>query len=739
MVDRNLLREYYVPDEEVEKTLKEQLPDIDVESGELDVLYDERTSPYEKNQIVEGTVVRVDGEEVVVDIGYKSEGSIPIDEWSEHEEPPKPGDKVQVLLEEVEDDFGLIILSKRKADRIREWERIIATHKEGDVVKGTVVRKIKGGLLVNIGVNVFLPASQVDIRRPHDIGEWVGKEIKCVILKIDEGRRNIVVSRRKLIEDRREEMKKKLLAELEPGQLRKGIVKNIADFGAFVDLGGIDGLLHITDMSWGRISHPSDMVKVNEEIEVVILNVDRENEKVQLGLKQKTPSPWENIEEKYPVGSKVKGVVVNVKPYGAFVKLEDGVEGLVHISEMSWTRRINDPSELVKIGDEVEVVVLGINKQKQEISLGMKQAQPNPWDTIEERCPVGSVVEGTVRNIVPYGAFVEIEEGIDGLLHISDMSWTRKITHASEMVRKGQKVKCRVLNIDKKRRRISLGMKQLRDDPWEEEIPNKYRPGSIVKGKVTKLTNFGVFVELEPELEGLLHISELSDKKVSSPEKVVKVGDIIDVRILRVDTVERKIGLSRRLNLEEQKQAEREAQREAERRAALRGGTDSGSGGPLFSLEPAAEPKATERQVSSQEEAGATQSTQAAAGDQAEPAATEQSAQSKPAEQAHGESTEAASETAEPGTSDAATATKSDQAEKAEQTEQPAETSAEQAEPSEPAASESEASGGSNEPQATADQPETSESPPAQAQPREGDSAGQADQSGPAEQEDSAN
>ena len=383
-------------------------------------------------------------------------------------------------LEEVEDDFGLILLSKRKADRMREWEKVIKSHKEGDVVKGKVVRKIKGGLLVNIGVNVFLPASQVDIRRPPDIGMYIDREIECVILKIDEQRRNIVVSRRKLIEDKREKMKQALLSEIAPRQLRKGTVKNIADFGAFVDLGGIDGLLHITDMSWGRISHPSELVKIDDEIEVMILNVDRDKEKIALGLKQKFPSPWELVNEKYPVGTKVKGEVVNVMSYGAFVKLEDGIEGLVHISEMSWTKRINHPSELVNIGDEVEVVVLGINQDKQEISLGMKQTQPNPWEKVAEKYPPGSKVQGTVRNLTNYGAFIELEEGVDGLLHVSDMSWTRKISHANEMLKRGDVIECQVLSVDEDRKRIALGLKQLAGDPWETTIPEKYQPGTVV-------------------------------------------------------------------------------------------------------------------------------------------------------------------------------------------------------------------------------------------------------------------
>jgi small subunit ribosomal protein S1 len=366
------------------------------------------------------------------------------------------------------------------------------------------------------------------------------------VLKIDETRRNIVVSRRALIEQERAEKKKQLLETLEVGQLRKGIVKNIAEFGAFVDLGGIDGLLHITDMSWGRIGHPSEMVSIDQEIEVQILHIDREREKIALGLKQKTASPWDQVEEKYPVGSIHKGSVVNVMSYGAFVKLEEGIEGLVHISEMSWTKRISHPNELVHIDDEVTVVVLKIDREKHEISLGMKQTQDNPWDKVADRYPIGTLVEGNVRNLTNYGAFIEIEEGIDGLLHVSDMSWTRKISHPSEVVEKGQKVKCKVLSVDQQRRRIALGLKQLEEDPWATDIPNRYQSGQVVKGTVTKLTNFGVFVGLENGLEGLLHISELADHKVENPEEIVKVGDEIEVKVLRVDTEERKIGLSRK-------------------------------------------------------------------------------------------------------------------------------------------------------------------------------------------------
>ena len=594
MVDRNLIRDLNVDDDDIAAALGSSLDDLQQEE-EMDVLYEERSSSFEVNQIVEGTILRIDGDEILVDIGYKSEGVVSMEEWGEDDDPPQPGQKCQVLLEEVEDEYGLILLSKRKADRVREWEKIISEHKEGDVVSGKVVRKIKGGLLVNIGVNVFLPASQVDIRRPPDIGTYIGQEIECVILKIDESRRNIVVSRRKLIEDKREKMKQKLLAEISEGQVRKGTVKNIADFGAFVDLGGIDGLLHITDMSWGRINHPSEMVRIDDEIEVKILNIDREREKIALGLKQKFPSPWEVVGDKYPVGTKVKGEVVNVMSYGAFVKLEDGIEGLVHISEMSWTKRINHPSELVNIGDEVEVVVLGINQDKQEISLGMKQTQPNPWDKVAEKYPPGSHVKGTVRNLTNYGAFIELEEGVDGLLHVSDMSWTRKISHANEMLKKGDEIECQVLSVDEQRKRIALGLKQLHGDPWEEEIPQRFTPGSVVKGKVTKITNFGVFVELEPELEGLLHISELADHKVENPEEIVSVGEEIEVRILRVDAVDRKIGLSRRLDAP-QEEVQADGESEGERtapREELKGGR-GGEAGPLFSRPDAGQPADSE-------------------------------------------------------------------------------------------------------------------------------------------------
>jgi len=541
MVDHNLIKSLGLSDEEVDKQMADSLG-TEFNQESLGEMIQERTS-HQTGAILTGRVVGVIGNDVVVEVGLKSEGTISI---SEFEDPAKiePGQTVEVLLEEVESDSGLVVLSKRKADRIRGWERVLQHSKEGDTVKGPVVRKIKGGLLVDIGVPAFLPASQVDIRRPGDVGEYMGQTIEAKILKIDQDRRNIVISRRKLIEERRAEARSKLLAEVQEGQVRKGVVKNIADFGAFIDLGGLDGLLHITDMSWGRIGHPSEMLKLEQDVEVVVLNVDREKEKIALGLKQRTPSPWQQVEGKYPVGSRHRGTVVSVMAYGAFVKLEEGVEGLVHISEMSWTRRINHPSELVSAGSEIEIVVLEIEKDKHEISLGMKQAEVNPWTVVKEKYPPGTVINGTVRNMTNYGAFIEIEEGIDGLLHVSDLSWTRKIGHPSEVLKKNQQVQCVVLAVDEEKMRVALGLKQLTEDPWLRSIPEHYVPGQIVKGKVTKLTNFGVFVELEDELEGLLHVSELADHKVENPQDVVKVGDEIEVKILRVDTEDRKIGLS---------------------------------------------------------------------------------------------------------------------------------------------------------------------------------------------------
>ncbi|MCA9278594.1 MAG: 30S ribosomal protein S1 [Phycisphaeraceae bacterium] len=541
MIDDTLIAQLGSTDAEVEALLSDAFGGADTDNR-MDSILGEQMEEVSPGKLIKGKIIGFAGDDVVVELGLKSEGLVPREEFEGAA--PVVGETIDVLLESLEGNNGLVEISKRKADRIINWQRIIDTTKEGDDVEGEVVRKTKGGLLVDIGVLAFLPASQVDIRRPHDVGEFIGRKIRATIIKIDQERRNIVVSRRKLIEIERDRAKERLLKNINEGDLVKGTVKNIADFGAFVDLGGIDGLLHITDMSWSRVSHPSEIVKIDDVIEVKVLSIDMDREKIALGLKQKDASPWEEIEAKYPVNSRIKGNVVNIVSYGAFVRLEDGIEGLVHISEMSWTRRINHPSEIIAPGDEVEVVVLAIDKNKQEISLGMKQVEVNPWELVGEKYPVGHVIEGTVRNLANYGAFVEIEPGIDGLLHISDISWTKKITHPSEIVKKGDTVTCKILEVDQEKQRISLGMKQLQDDPWVAAIPDAYKPGMVVKGTVSKITNFGVFVELEDDLEGLLHISELADHKVENPQDVVTIGEEVEVKILRVDTHDRKIGLS---------------------------------------------------------------------------------------------------------------------------------------------------------------------------------------------------
>jgi len=540
MIDEILIAELGVADADAEALVKEAFG----RSGDeqMETMLSEQVQDLKPGKLIKGRVIGMAGDDVVIEVGLKSEGLVNKEEFAGME--VKVGDEIDVLLESIEGESGLIQLSRRKAERMLNWQRIVDTTAEGDQVEGMVMRKIKGGLLVDIGVPVFLPASQVDIRRPGDIGEFIGRKVRAEILKIDTERRNIVISRRKLIEHERDQAKKALLGKIKEGDLVTGTVKNIADFGAFVDLGGIDGLLHITDMSWSRITHPSEMLKVDDKVEVKILNIDFDKEKIALGLKQKEASPWEEIEARFPVNSRVKGSVVNIMSYGAFVRLEDGIEGLVHISEMSWTRRINHPSEMVNPGDEVDVVVLEIDKNRQEISLGMKQVEVNPWELVSEKYPPGTVIEGVVRNLANYGAFIEIEPGIDGLLHISDMSWTKKITHPNELLTKGDTVKCVALEVDQDKQRISLGIKQLTEDPWLTAIPSAYHPGMVVRGKVTKITNFGVFVELEDDLEGLLHISELSDSKVENPQDVVKAGEEVDVKILRVDVEDRKIGLS---------------------------------------------------------------------------------------------------------------------------------------------------------------------------------------------------
>jgi small subunit ribosomal protein S1 len=561
MVDRNIVNKLGLSEEKLDQQVSEMFGEQENEFLEeaLQTKVDSRLP----GTILKGTIVSQIGNDVIVEVGLKSEGLV---DASEFEEPDQivPGNEIEVFLEDTDSESGLVLLSKRKADVIRGWETILSAKKEGDVVKGKVIRRIKGGLLVDIGVPVFLPASQVDIRKPGDISRFIGKEVDCKILKIDVEGRNIVISRRKLIEEERRSSKDKILNDIEVGQFRKGVVKNIADFGVFVDLGGLDGLLHISDLSWGRISHPSEVVQLDQEIECIVVGVDKEHEKISLGLKQKTSSPWDDVEQRYPLGARVKGKVVNVMNYGVFVRLEDGIEGLVHISEMSWTRRLAHPGEIVNLGDEIEVVVLNVNREKQEISLGIKQTQTNPWAIASQKYPAGTIVTAKVRSLTNFGAFVEIEPGVDGMIHISDLSWTRKHSHPGEALQKGQEIKCVVLEVNEEKRRVSLGIKQITEDPWIRAIPEKYIPGHIIKGKVAKLTNFGAFVELESDLEGLLHISELADHKIDKPQDIVKVSDEVEVKILKVDTDARKIGLSlRRVQWAAEEQAAESAKQRA--------------------------------------------------------------------------------------------------------------------------------------------------------------------------------
>ena len=541
MVNKFVLEEYAIDQEEIQRELEEIIGGDSLKK--IEAAFDTSVKKFDLGTILKGRILGVIGNNVILDTGYKSEGTIPLSEFDSAED-VEIGNEIEVMLESFEDDTGLIQISKRKADRIRGWEKVVDKYKEGDVVKGKVVRKIKGGLLVDIGIPIFLPASQIDVKPPGEIAEYIGTEVTCKILKIDEVQQNIIVSRRKLIEEERSKLKREFLDSVQVGQVVKGVVKNIADFGAFIDLGGIDGLLHITDMSWGRISHPSEMLAIGDDVEVKILDIDVVKDKVSLGLKQKTENPWANVEDRYPIGSKIKGQVVNIMSYGAFVKLETGIEGLVHISEMSWTRRINHPSEVVAIGDSVEAIVLNINKDKEEISLSIKQVEQNPWTNIEEKSPPGITIKGRVRNLTNYGAFIEIDEGIDGLLHISDMSWSKKVTHPSEIIKKGDKIEVKILSVDKDKKRVSLGIKQLTDDPWKKEIPEKYSVGDIVKGKVTKLTDFGAFIDMGNSLEGLLHISEVSGEKIKNLESVFSIGQELDVKIVKIEPEARKIGLS---------------------------------------------------------------------------------------------------------------------------------------------------------------------------------------------------
>lgn len=522
--------------------------DIDVEDSEkLLEAYDETLRDFEEGEIVKGVVVKIDRDEVMVDVGYKSEGYIPLSEFGTMPDGTpkvKVGDPVDVYLLRKEDQDGLVVLSKEIADQKIVWDGIAEAYERGEVVQGKIVRRIKGGLKVEIGnVKAFLPASQVELRPVQNFDRYIGKTLDMRVIKLSKRRRNIVLSRRVILEEELKAKRQATLAALEAGQVCEGIVKNITQFGAFIDLGGVDGLLHKSDMSWGRVNHPSEIVSVGDKVEVMILSVDAEAGKVSLGMKQKTPDPWLSVEEKYPVGATLSGKVVNIVDYGAFVELEPGVEGLIHVSEMSWTRRVPHPSRILRKGDVIQARVLDVDSDKQKISLGIKQLQPNPWELLADKYPVGSRIKGKVRNLTDFGAFVEIEEGIDGLIHVSDLSWAKRVMNPADILKEGDAVEAVVLSIDAEKQRVSLGLKQIEPDPWIQ-VPEKYAIGSIVRGKVVNITSFGAFAKLEEGVEGLIHISELDERHVDNPEEVVSVGEELDLKVISLDPEERRIGLS---------------------------------------------------------------------------------------------------------------------------------------------------------------------------------------------------
>jgi len=508
---------------------------------ELSALIDAKFREYREGSIVQGTILEIRPQVVLVDIGYKSEGAIPTSEFEDEE--IEVGDEIEILLEKLENEEGMVVLSKEKAAHKQNWDKIVKVFQDGGLVKGKVKSVVKGGLMVNVGVEAFLPGSQVDIIPPKDLNEYVGNVYEFKIVKVNDERKNIVLSRREVIEAERSEQRQRFLQSVKIGDKVQGLVKNITDFGAFVDLEGMDGLLHITDMSWGRINHPSEMLHIGQPMDLIILDVDREKERVSLGLKQMSDNPWADIEARYSIGTSVRGKVTKLLPYGAFVEIERGVEGLVHVSELSWTKRITRPSDVLEMGQEIEAVVLGISIDEQKISLGVRQLDTNPWDEIEARYPIGATIKGQVRNLTAYGAFVGLEEGIDGMVHVSDMSWTRKINHPSEVLKKGDEVEALVLSIDKDNQRVSLGMKQLEGDPWSA-IEGKFKVGDLVKGTVAKIASFGAFVSLEGDIDGLIHISQLSEDHVEKVKDVIKVGDEIEARVIKVDKVERRVGLS---------------------------------------------------------------------------------------------------------------------------------------------------------------------------------------------------
>ena len=497
---------------------------------------------YREGSIVKGHILEKRPKEFLIDIGYKSEGVVSASEFDDPDE-IQVGDEVEVLLERLENDQGMVILSKQKASQRQNWSKIVKLFEAEGIIKGRVKSVVKGGLIVNVGVEAFLPASQVDINPPKDLTSFVGNTYDFKIVKLNEDRKNVVLSRRELIEAERSERRQQFLGTMSAGDKVEGTVKNITDFGAFLDLDGIDGLLHITDMSWARLTHPSEAVKPGDRLTVVVLEINKDKERISLGLKQLQSNPWERIEERFPIGQKVKGKVTNLMPYGAFVQIEEGIEGLIHVSELSWTKRITRPSDVLTLGQEVEAVVLGVNKEDQKISLGVRQLEPNPWDEIEQRYVIGKQVRGQVRNMTAYGAFVELEEGIDGMVHVSDLSWNKKINHPSEILKKGDEVDAVVIDIDKANQRISLGVKQLETDPWKE-IEGKYKVGDLVKGTVSKIANFGAFVELPGDIDGLVHISQISEDRVEKVKDVLKPGQEVEARVIKIDKTERRLGLS---------------------------------------------------------------------------------------------------------------------------------------------------------------------------------------------------
>ncbi len=524
-------------------------------SAQLWELINARHKDLRENSIVRGTIIDIKPQVILVDIGYKSEGVIPAAEFEDDD--IQVGDEVEVLLEKLENDEGMVVLSKEKAAHKQNWDKIVKVFQEGGLVKGKVKAVVKGGLMVNVGVEAFLPGSQIDIIPPKDLTEYVGNVYEFKIVKINDDRKNIVLSRREVIEAERAEQRQRFLDTVKIGDKVDGVVKNITDFGAFVDLNGMDGLLHITDMSWGRVNHPSEVLVIGQHLLVQILDVNKEKERVSLGIKQMQKNPWENIEARYPIGTHVKGVISKLVAYGAFAEIDEGVEGLIHVSELSWTKRIARPSDVLTIGQEIQAVVLGINKEEQKISLGVRQLDSNPWDDIDNRYPIGTKVKGKVRNLTAYGAFVEMEEGIDGMVHVSDLSWTRKINHPSETLKKGDEVEAIVLEIDKANQRISLGCKQLEGDPWSG-IDDKFHVGDLVKGTVTKIASFGAFIQLQDDIDGLVHISQLSEDHVNRVKDIIKVGQEVEARVIKVDKVERRIGLSIKAASYDEEQLKRE-------------------------------------------------------------------------------------------------------------------------------------------------------------------------------------